>query len=124
MNDVTLVQLADAKNDLGREEFDVCLGEWTLLTQKLVHVSTGDMRHDKVESKIGLKEVLHAAQVLVLNKEHYAHLVESTLDLALVNEQVLPDTLDCVEFACISQLSKINAAIATSSQLSLDNEVI
>ena len=71
MDNVQLVQLADANDDLGNVELDVWLGKLAVLSQKLVHVAAWDMRHDEIKAEGCLEEVLHATQKRVMGFEEY-----------------------------------------------------
>ena len=97
MNDVSLVQLSYAQHDLSDVELDNDLVKFLIFAQVGIHVATRDVRHDEVETGVGLEEVLHPAKVLVLRLEHNAQLVESALDLVSVDKFVFSDALDRVE---------------------------
>ena len=67
------------------------------------------MRHDKIEAISSLEEVLHTAQVRMLNPEHDVHFVESAHDLVRIDKFVLSDTFDGIQFSCVTKFSEINA---------------
>ena len=90
----------------------------------LVQVTAGHMWHHEVDSLSSLEEVLHAAQVLVLSLEQDAQLGNSIHHLVFINKPILSETFHCVELTCLFQLSEIYTTKTTSSELSLEIEVL
>lgn len=94
MHDALSVEVADCHYDLERIELDHGLWQTLLSLENLVQLTATDERHDKVESRLRLEQVLHPNEEGVIATEKNVFFKPSVLHLLEVKKYVLADSLD------------------------------
>lgn len=127
MNDIALVEMAYAKNDLSDVESNSSFIKELLYLQVFAQVTTIDERHHKIEAFFCREKIMHIAQVFVVSLEKYLELRVHRLNrLAVLNELVLSNVLNCKPLSWMSlerELSEEDSAKTTLTKLLQDLEI-
>lgn len=124
MHNASLVQVAYANDDLSGVEPDDLLGEPLLLQEDFVQLSTSNERHDKVESKVVLEEVVHSYEERMVALEHDVLFEDCAVNLILLNQNVLSDTLYSIQSLIALHLSKEHLTKGSSANDHEELEVL
>ena len=101
VHDIFRMQLTDGDNYLRSVEFDHFFRESFLLLEDLIKFTAINEGHDEVKTCIRLEHVFHAAKELVVSFEQDVLFERRRLDLIVLYQHVLSDSLDRVFFTCL-----------------------
>lgn len=69
MSNTLLVKVTNCHYDLGSVELDYIFGESLLALEDFIELTTSDERHDEVETKLRLEEIVHADKERMITAE-------------------------------------------------------
>ena len=118
------MKVADSKNYLGSVELDDVLWEPLLALEHLVQLSSSNEGHDEVQAELRLEEVVHAHQEWVVAAEQYVLLQLGVVHLIILEEHILSDGLDRVEYLILLQLREVHLTEGTPAKDDHELEVL
>ena len=118
------MKVADRDGHLGSIEDDSRLLEPPLALEYLVELSSSNEGHHEVEPEVVLEEVLHTDEERVVALEHDVLLQNRVLHLVVLDQDVLPNGLDCKELLSRLELSKEHLSKGSSSDNHEEVEIL
>ena len=104
-------------------EFDHLFRESFLLLEDLIKFTAINEWHDEVKTCIRLEHVFHAAEELVIGFEQNVLLERRRLDLIVLYQHVLSDSLDSVFFTCLGKNGQIYSSERSLTKLQLNVKI-
>jgi len=124
MHNASLMQVADAYDDLSGVELDDLFGEPLLLQEDFVELSASNERHHKVKSKVVLEKVVHSNKERVIALEHDVLFEDGAINLILLDQNVLSNALYSVQSLVTFHLSKEHLTKSSSTNDHEELEVL
>ena len=116
MSDPLVVEITYRHGYLSSVKLDNLLSESLLFLKHLIKFSSFDKRHDKVETKLGLEQVVHAYEEWVIAGKQDILLEFSIVDLVIFQEDILSNGLDRIEGFGLLELCEIYLAEGASAK--------
>lgn len=116
MSDPLVVEITYRHGYLSSVKLDNLLSESLLFLKHLIKFSSFDKRHDKVETKLGLEQVVHAYEEWVIAGKQDILLEFSIVDLVIFQEDILSNGLNGIEGFGLLELCEIYLAEGASAK--------
>jgi len=100
MHDFVFMENTNGENELGRVKLGLSFSESFDLEEILVHVSSSDEFKEEVDSEIILEDIIHAKEEGMVGLEENVSFIIGVLDLALLDENILSDSLHSIKTSC------------------------
>ena len=100
---------------MGGIELDNIFGESLLFLENLVELSTVDEGHHEVKAGVRLKKILHTAKEGMVSLKENVLLQSSRLNLVVLYQNILTNSLDSILLPSGWQERKVNSAESTLS---------
>ena len=104
-------------------EFDNFFRKPFLLLEDLIEFTAINEWHDEVKTCIRLEHVFHAAKERVVGFEQDVLFKRRRLDLVVLDQHVLSDSLDSVFLACLRKNGQIYSSERSLTQLQLNVKI-
>jgi len=124
MGNTLRMKVPNSQNDLGSVELDDVLWESLLALEHLVQLSSSNEGHDEVQAELRLEEVVHSHQEWVVAAEQDILLKLGVIHLIILEEHILSDGLDRVQYLILLQLCEVDFTESTPTKDDHELEVL
>jgi hypothetical protein len=116
MSDPLVVEITYRHGYLSSVKLDNLLSKSLLFLKHLIKFTSFDERHDKVETELGLEQVVHTYEEWVIAGKQDILLEFSIVDLVIFQEDILSNRLDRIEGFGLLELCEIYLAEGASAK--------